>query len=777
MRKLLITLLFVAVSPILLAQNQFSGNVKNQETGEAVFSATVYFPRLEKGTTTDIDGNFIIKNLPSGNYKLVVSSIGFTSYSKEVSIPSDNFELVLKPSAVEMEEVIVSTPFHQLQSENVMRVERESVSELNKKGAVTLADGISQIAGVENLSTGVGIGKPVIRGLSSNRVLTYTQGVRMENQQFGGEHGLGISSKGIGSVEVIKGPASLLYGSDAIGGVLYLNPEQYASAGTTSAEVNGDYFSNTLGYQASAMAKTSGEKLKFIARGSLAEHSDYETGNSERVTNTRFNEKDLKTGIAYQNEKFKSDLRYNFNRSEIGIPEEIGAQTTSKTLVLPYQQIDNHILSLDNKIYFANSSLDAKFGYQFNNRKEFEDHHDHEEEHDEHAEEEHEHEEDHADEHEDEHEEEHGDEHDEESEEVLPALDMELETFNYNIKYNLPKLGKFETIAGIQGMWQSNKNTGEEILIPDANTVDFGVFATTHLHLSAWDFQAGLRYDTRNIDSETHGHEGETGYMEAVDRTFNSVNGAFGAKYQFSDNLNARLNLASGFRAPNLAELTSNGSHHGANRYEVGNPELDNEQNFQVDLSLEWRNEHFEAFANAFHNTINDYIYLTPTGESIDDNPVFDYVQDDAELYGGEVGVHVHPHPWDWMHIESSFETVTGKRDDDTYLPLIPANSITNTFRVEFNQGEIIENKYAFVRLKNVFDKENTSNFETRTGGYSLLGAGFGGRVQLADSEVQISVNGNNLLNKTYISHLSRLKTDGIANIGRNIMVSLQWFL
>ena len=769
MRKVLITIILIAASHVLFAQNQFSGSVKNQQTGEPVFSVSVYFPQLEKGAITDENGDFTIKNLPSGDFKLVVSSIGYTSYSKDVTIPSTNFELLLKPSAVEMEEVIISTPFHKLQSENVMRVERESVSELNKKGAVTLADGISQMAGVENLSTGVGIGKPVIRGLSSNRVLTYTQGVRMENQQFGGEHGLGISSKGIGSVEVIKGPASLLYGSDAIGGVLYLNPEQYASAGETNAEFNGDYFSNTLGYQASAMAKTSGEKLKFIARGSLAEHSDYETGDGERVTNTRFNEKDLKTGIAYQSEKFRSDIRYNFNRSELGIPEKIAAQTTSKTLVLPYQQIDNHILSADNTIYFANSSLNAKLGYQFNNRKEFEDHHEHEGE-------EHEHEEGHDDHAEEEHDDEHH-EHAEEGEELHPALDMELETFNYNIKYNLPKLGKFETITGIQGMWQDNKNTGEEILIPDAETVDFGVFATTHLHLSVWDFQAGLRYDNRTIDSKTHGHEDETGYMQAVNRSFNSINGAFGTKYQISENLSARLNLASGFRAPNLAELTSNGAHHGANRYEVGNPELNNEQNFQVDLSLEWRNEHFEAFANAFHNTINDYIYLTPTGESINENPVYDYVQDDAELYGGEVGIHIHPHPWDWMHIESSFETVTGKRNDDAYLPLIPANSITNTFRVEFNQGKIIDSKYIFIRLKNVFDKENVSAFETRTGGYSLIGAGFGGQIQLDNSEVHLSINGNNLLNKTYISHLSRLKTDGIANIGRNIMVSLQWFL
>ena len=415
-------MLLVVATFVVHGQNTFKGHIIDSETQQPVAGATIYFPQLEKGTVTDLDGNFLLKNLPNGSYKLLISSIGYSSYSQDITLPAKDLALALEPSAIEMEEVIVSTPFHQLQSQNVMRVEREDVSELNRKGAVTLSDGITQMAGVESLTTGVGIGKPVIRGLSSNRVLVYTQGVRLENQQFGGEHGLGINSKGIGSVEVIKGPASLLYGSDAIGGVLYLNPEPYAAANSTNADVEIDYFSNTQGYQGSAMAETSGKKLKFLARGSYATHSDYKTGDGQRVTNTRFNEKDLKTGIGYQGKNYKADLRYNYNHTNVGIPEKIGEQTTDKVLTLPFQKIDNNILSLDNKIFLPNSSFDFKVGYEFNNRREFEDNPED------------------------------------------PSLEMHLETFNYNLKYNLPDFGKLKTIVGVQGMDQTNRNLGKKSL-------------------------------------------------------------------------------------------------------------------------------------------------------------------------------------------------------------------------------------------------------------------------------------------------------------------------
>ena len=197
---------------------------------------------------------------------------------------------------------------------------------------------------------------------------------------------------------------------------------------------------------------------------------------------------------------------------------------------------------------------------------------------------------------------------------------------------------------------------------------------------------------------------------------------------------------------------------------------MTNEQNIQTDVSFEYKNEHVEVFVNGFYNVVNDYIFIEPNGDNIDGNFVFVYQQQDAKLYGGEVGLHFHPHPLDWLHIESSFESVTGKLNNDNYLPLIPANSWTNTLRTEFNNGTSwLPSSYAFATLKSVFEQNNVSEFETTTPSYALFSIGLGGRIFISEQPVDIRLSGNNLFDKDYISHLSRLKVDGIGNIGRNI--------
>src|SRR5690554_567782 len=743
--KQIIYLFLLWFTPVLFTQNTIEGTLIEHHTNHPIAFANIYFPQLEKGTTTDDSGYFIINNLPSGNYKIVCSFIGYESFSKTINIPlNTKLEIVLKPSAIEMGEIIISTPFHKLQSENVMKVEQAKIADLKARGALTLSDGLSNIAGVESISTGIGIGKPVIRGLSSNRVLVYTQGVRLENQQFGDEHGLGLNSSGVESVEVIKGPASLLYGSDALGGVLYINPEKFASQNTNAADFEGTYFGNTLGYEAQVGYKESAEKLKFLIRGSMSEHSDYKTADY-RVSNSRFKEQDFKAGIGFQDKQFKTEFRYNMNHSKLGIPGEIGEQTTSKTPELPYQDITNHVFSSKSNIYFENSSLDINLGYIYNDRKEFEEPH-------------------HHDEH-DNHDEEHGHEHEHEHHGLDAALHMKLKTFNYDIKYQLPVYGKFETIVGTQGMHQTNGNYGDELLIPDATTNDFGIFGMTHIHFNKADVQIGARFDTRQVN-----------LVQGFSKNFNSFNGALGVKTNLFELVTARLNLASGFRAPNLAELTSYGTHEGTNRFEVGDENLTNEQNFQTDLSFEFKSEHVEVFVNGFYNLVNDYIFLQPDGTSINGTPVYHYVQEHAKLYGGEIGFHFHPHPLDWLHVESSFETVTGKQDNGSYLPLIPANSLSNTLRVEFDT-KWIDKLSGFVKLHSTFAQNNSNTFETHTAGYNLLSAGMGGNITLFKNNLNVVVSRTNLTNKTYINHLSRLKDEGIYNIGRNISVSLSYSL
>lgn len=733
MKYLFNGLLFLATS-VLYTQNTLNGTIVDQNTKDPLSFATIYLPKLEKGTLADTDGRFTLTNIPNGTYSVVISLVGYETLSQHINFPfTEQLHLELIPSAIEIEEIIISTPFHKLQSENVMKVERKTISNLKSKGAVTLSEGITTIAGVESITTGVSIGKPVIRGLSSNRVLVYTQGVRLENQQFGEEHGLGLSDAGIESVEVIKGPASLLYGSDALGGVLYLNPERFASPNTNRASISYNHFTNTKGFNTDMGYKTSGDHFKFLVRGSIAEHSDYNTANY-RVTNSRSREQDFKTGIGYQISNFKTEIRYNVNHSKLGIPHEIGVQNTSKVPLLPFQDITNHVLSSKSTLFLNNSSLDVTIGLLYNQRKEFEDHHDH-----------------------------HDDVHHHDEEEA--ALQMNLKTINYDAKYHLPTIGKFETIVGVQGMSQSNTNYGPEQLIPDATTNDFGVLATSHIHFENSDIQIGARFDHRSID-----------VTDGLNKKFSSFNGALGYKTNILQQITARINMASGYRAPNLAELTSDGTHEGTNRYEIGNENLKNEQNFQSDLVLEYKSEHIEVFANAFYNKVKNYIFISPNGQFIDNTPVYNYLQADAKLYGGEIGLHLHPHPLDWLHLESSFEMVTGKQNDNTYLPLIPSNSLANTIRVEF-ETKAIQNTYAFIRLNTNFKQSKTSPFETSTDGYNILNAGFGGTFNLFNNPLDFRISGSNLTNKRYINHLSRLKPEGIFNIGRNFNLGITYTL
>lgn len=737
--KLLINTLLLLTVTAIYSQNTIQGIVTDAYTNDTLSLVNVYFSDLEKGTSTNDFGIFNIQNISSGKHNIVFSMMGYETQSLQINIFSDSsINIKLAPSAIEMESIIISTPFHKLQSDNVMKVEQKSMKNLKRSGAVTLSEGITNIAGVESVTTGLSIGKPVIRGLSSNRVLVYTQGIRLENQQFGDEHGLGVNDAGIESIEVIKGPASLLYGSDALGGVLYLNPERFANSNTSAGDFSGNYFSNTEGFSTNAGVKVSGDRFKFLFRGSLAEHSDYNT-DAYRVTNTRFREQDFKAGIGYQNNTFKTEFRYNLNASKLGIPEAIGEQSTNKTPLAPFQDITNHIFSSKSTVFFNDSKLDVSLGFIYNNRKELEEYSDTEDEEKTEV---------------------------NQNDEVLEtALHMTLKTANYDIKYSLPDLGKFETIVGVQGMNQTNSNYGEEELIPDATTNDFGVLATSHIHFEKVDVQLGARFDNRNIN-----------VLNGINKSFNSFNGAFGIKTNIAKNMTARVNLATGFRAPNLSELTSDGRHEGTNRYEIGNSNLMSEQNFQTDVALEFKTEHVELFANGFYNKINNYIFISPNGTVVDESPVFLYLQDNAKLYGGEFGFHLHPHPLDWIHFESSFAMVTGTQNNGDYLPLIPANNLTNTIRVEFEKSWMKQG-YAFVTLRSTFNQNNVSAFETNTDGYNLLSAGLGGSFDLFKNELNISVSGTNLTNKTYINHLSRLKPDGIFNIGRNINIGLTYRL
>ena len=736
MQKYIFLIFLMGFISLGFAQNAISGTIKNQNN-EPISNVEISILDATIQTKSNENGQFEIKNLPIGKRTLIFKKDKFEIKSVQISIGNQEQKILdinLEEEDHHIDEILVSSLFNKTQNENVVKIDHINLKQIQNEGFVNLSDALATNPGVNVISTGVSIGKPVIRGLSGNRVLTYAQGIRLENQQFGEEHGLGLNANGQESVEIIKGPASLLYGSDAMGGVLYFNPEKYAANNKTELAVNQVVNSNTQGINTSVTFKNSADKFKFLVQNNYSSHADYKLPNGERVLNTRYIENDFKIGTSYVTSRYIADFRYNFNDLNLGLPEENLENIGFRTPLFPSQKIENHLLSFNQKLYFKNSKLEATAGYVFNDRKELES-------------------------------------------QDETALFMKLKTFNYNVRYYLPDFGKFETIIGFQGMNQENRNFGEEKLIPDAKIDDIGFFGTTQYKFNKNIIQFGMRYDFRNVTTKAFGENGTEGAFQKLDKKYESVNASLGFKTDVTDKITSRINFASGFRAPNLSELSSNGVHEGSNRYEIGNSNLKTEQNFQVDLNVDYNSEHFDFFANGFYNNINNYIFISPNGNTIDTNFVYDYLQNNAVLYGGETGIHLHLHEIDWLHMTSSYEMVIGKLENNLSLPLIPANQWKNNFRANFDVSKNIKNSFVFLQANYTFNQKKIGNFETKTNDYLLLSSGVGTDIQLKKATFNLFLTATNLLNKQYVAHLSRLKTDGINNMGRNIVLGVNFNL
>mgnify|MGYP001462136823 CR=1 FL=1 len=654
---------------------------------------------------------------------------------------------------VELDEVVLTLPFDQTLGKSVLKVDKLNFNDINPIIKQYISNSISKLPGVSIISTGPGIGKPSIRGLSFNRVVVINQGLRLENQQWGEEHGIATSSSGVNSVEVVKGPLYVLYGSDAMGGVLYIEPEKYNSECCAIVDYTGIYNSNYNGFTNNLGLKGSSGKLSWIFRGDMTDNGNFSSPDGE-VENTWFKQNDLKAGLEYQTEKFKSDLRLTMSSIEVGIPhmeeghddhddhDDHGDHDDHEghdDHEDHYQEINHTTLKWQNTFDMGNNhTLDITLGRQLNERQEFggheeEGHEDHEEEgHDDH------------DDHEGHHEGE-------------AELDMELQTNTIDIKLTMPQSDNFNLIMGLNLLNQENKNFGHEELIPDAKKGDFGFFALGQLDLDETS-QAliGARYDSRSITSGTSSSD------------FKNFNGSIGYKKDYENSV-LRINLSSGFRAPDLIELYADGSHHGSFQYKKGNVNLVAEESLQTDLSYQINNDDSIISFDLFYNDISDYIYLSPSSMFEDGLRVYDYMQQDAKLYGGEIHVNKNT-GLDWLSYFTSLEYVFAETSDGDALPFIAPLTFNQVFNIDF--GTSFSIKVDFIaKLK----QSRVSMFEEKTDGYSVLDLSGNYMTSFLDNDLNLFWRVSNVFDKEYYDHLSRLKTAGIHEMGRNISVGLKY--
>ncbi len=764
----------------------FTGKVTDAKTGEVLAGASIQFPDLKVGSTTNQQGVYKLQNIPSGKYLVEVSFTGYASIVESIILNGNTEkDFALSRSYAENEAVTVTgvssatsvkrtpVPVNILKKEELMR----GVS-------TNLIDALSKTPGVAQISTGPAISKPSIRGLGYNRVVVVNDGIRQEGQQWGDEHGIEIDEYNVTKAEILKGPASLMYGSDALAGVVNFISILPAPQGTIKGNVFGTYQTNNR--QRGMHADIGGNQHGFIwgAYGSYKAAADYKNKYDGHVFNSKFNERDFGGYIGLNKQWGFSHLYVtNFDqrvglvegdRDDVtgqflkpvdnnGTAEEAvaeGKDFTSTDPFIPRQRIQHFKVATDNSFNIGSDRLTVLVGYQRNQRQEF------------------------------------GNVLDPGEKELY----FDLNTVNYNVQYHFAEKKDWKTTIGVNGMQQSNQNKGAEVLIPEYSLFDIGGFVYSQKRINKLTLSGGVRFDNRSIDSKELEEGGDVKF-QGFTKSFSNVSGSVGLSYEASKAVTFKLNIARGFRAPSIPELASNGAHEGTNRYEYGEQDLKSETSFQVDGGVELNTEHVSLAANVFYNAVSNFIYYRKLqgangGDSIlvdgsDEFFAFRFDQHNARLYGAEINLDIHPHPLDWLHIENSFSIVRGtlseEQDGSKNLPFIPAARLINDVKAEFGaKGKLIRHLYVKAELDNTFaqnDPFTGYNTETKTSGYSLLNAGLGGDVVSKGKTLfSLYIAANNIGDVAYQNHLSRLKyaavnnvtgRTGVYNMGRNFSIKL----
>jgi len=724
-------LLFFSFETIF-SQTILTGKVADSQTKEALPGTVIYFPELHKGTTTDKKGNFKLENIQKGNSEMIVSLIGYEN--KIITVKTDTVKnpmvIFLKPQMFETQEVIVSANRFSLQHENAVEIKSVKVANSENLGS-NLIEKLSDEPGVDIISKSPGVEKPVIRGLSNTNILFVDNGIRLENFQFSEDHPFMADEFGIDRTEIIKGPASLLYGSDAVGGVIYTVREKPALQNTISGDYNVLYFSNNQGFVSNLGVKGANKKMHAGIRAGFNSQKDYFDGNNSQVLNSGFNTYSVKSNVGISYKFGKTDIYYDIQKMKLGmtVPPVISlVSDNERKKKYWYQDLSSNILAVKNKFFADKFMFDADFSYQSNNRKL-------------------------------------------QTSDLMPQMkmvDMTLNTLGYNVKSTYSFSKKYEIISGVQGMFQTNKNADAPAhIIPDAEVFDFSVFGlltanfTEKLH-----FQTGMRYDFRTISTSSEENK------SSVNKSYKNFSFSSGFNYQINDLFLIRANFASAHRTPNIAELTQNGPH--GIYYEKGNENLQTQVNYEPDVSFHLHLEKLIFEMSGYYNYLTDYIYLQKTTDFAENGmQIYQYYQTDANIKGLEGGFKYMP--LNFLKLYANYSSLIAKKDNGENLPFIPQNKIRTEVRFSKKKLSVFSDSYFSVKGIYAFKQNNFADTETETPEYFLLNLSFGMSFKINSNSLNFKMSAKNILNEKYIDHLSTLKDTGFLMPGRNIVFSIKY--
>ena len=742
MYKILYITILLFIHQLLFAQNNLSGIVKDKKSGEVIPGVNVYIPELQRGTITDENGYFQLNKLPEGQFKVQFSFLGYAKEIRTINLPANdlNLNVQLQEESILAEEIVVSGGSYSSQHENAIKIESLKAEALKLANTTSFIQAIAQTPGVDLISKGPGIATPVIRGLSLSNVLMLNNGVRMENFQFSENHPFMVNESGVDRVEIIKGPASLLYGSDAVGGVINIIDEKPVLAGTFNADAGINYYANTKGINADLGLKATTKNNWFwIVRSGIKRHADYLQANEEQVPNSRFNTTFVKVNTGINRTYGKFAVRYNFDRMKLGltIPPAINLNhDNTNNNEFWFQDLSNHFIASNNTLFLNNVKIDFNLAFQQNNRKL------------------------------------QGDE----NNPFFTMVNMKLNTFNTELKSYFNINPKSEIIFGLHSMYQDNKNeTAPQHVLPDYKLNDFSLYSLWKNKRSEnLTLQLGFRYDLRfiNIPEQLKsGEPTESEYLNKLNTNYGNLNGSLGATYRIKERILFRANIASAYRTPNIAELTQNGMH--GNRFEQGNRDLIPQKSIESDLSLHYHAQHFIYDLAGFYNQINNYIYLSPTNDtSTNGARIYRYAQNNASIYGFETGIEYRKHPFS---VKISYSYLRGEQKNGENLPFIPQNKLNTNFYFHQKQLAFLHEIKFNISGVYAFAQNNPAMFETNTEAYFVFNSSFDFNLPVKNQNITFNLFVNNIFDVAYYDHLSTLKEIGYYNTGRNFGIGIRY--
>ena len=762
---------------------KLSGVIKGNDSGETIPLATIEIQNTQKRVVANEKGEFEIVGLCATTYEILIRFVGYEPYKQTITLTkSTKIQVGLAPEITDLNEVTVEgEKAEEIATLKQLELKKE---ELFKKSGESLGKTLSSMSGVNMLQTGPNIAKPVIHGLHSSRILILNNGIRQEGQQWGQEHAPEIDPFVATNLQLIKGAAAVKYGSDAIGGVILVNPPDLPEAAGISGSFNAVGNSNNGMYTGSAMVEGGVEGLNGFSwrlQGSYKKAGDSKAPNY-RLTNTGTLEKNFSVGLGYHKEKGGLELYFSSFDAEIGVlrSAHIGNLTdleraigSDRPLYIsdfsydinnPRQRVQHQLLKFNGHLDWNDlGEVTVQYGLQRNQREEFDIRRG--------------------------------------GRSAIPALSLELITHTVELDLDMNPLGDFKGDIGASFLFQGNSNnpeTGIKPLIPNFDNWTVGVHAIWRYIQDQYELEGGVRYDfkhylVKRFDSQNN--------LLTPEFDFNNVTGSLGAVFFLPSGWNFRTNLGTAWRAPHINELYSGGLHHGSAAIERGNESLASEKAIKWISSFEKATEKFDMNIAAYYNYIYDYIYLRPENVELTIQgafPLLSYTQTDASFIGLDTDVS--------YHLNKHFD-VTGKlsliRAEDQLnkgpLISIPTNRLSAGITYNFNDGWLKDpyislsadmvdkqrNAPRVVSISEVIEANETNSdlftdnqtvfdFLAPPAGYTNIGFSVGFKVPVSGNYLALYASVENMFNNSYRDYMNRLRYYS-DETGRNFSVKLNY--